>query len=611
MRELLRSNGRKAVALAFVWIMFFNVQSWSKNNPTDVTTQDFKPKGFRCPISNVKFIEKDNGVETETSLSGYTSQDISLEKMALDAMHYIVNNPRKERGCETRFTIAPLHFPPVPLGCDTTAIADMDNRLDRAFIYMREVSGSKDGLDVQDGLRKRILGYVREDGYSWSETYSLLDATLDSSKHAVLSYATARTIDSLSETYSRTGNLTAKEQAKKMVHALISLASWKDGKAWFEGGHGPWRNGRWIRSYVTGWYPIILEHIVRYWEVTGDKDALFFALAFADGTVTNAQKTLTDEHKIREDGSFLKNSVHAHTYAALGVAHIGSQLRHPRYLDWSKKLYDYVVSIGTDYGWFPESVGRGVSETCATGDMVEIACWLAKGGYPEYWDHAERFVRNSIQQAQFFITPQYMNLYRKLHPDKADEGIAMMRELEGGFVGILSPNDWTWRPNEMDMMGCCTASACRAIYAVWKNIITESPEGVFVNLSFNADRTQAKVISFLPSKGQLTVLAKKDGDFFLRPPAWAPRDKVRVLRNGKSVPVQWQKQKSYVKFSGVKKDEKLSITYPMLSFTQKISVGMDENERSFTVRWLGNTVVDIEPKGKYLPIFTGSNSKSN
>jgi hypothetical protein len=39
--------------------------------------------------------------------------------------------------------------------------------MDWEFIFMRDITGSQAGLDVQKGLRKRIVGYVGDDDLAW------------------------------------------------------------------------------------------------------------------------------------------------------------------------------------------------------------------------------------------------------------------------------------------------------------------------------------------------------------------------------------------------------------------------------------------------------------
>ena len=145
---------------------------------------------------------------------------------------------------------------------------------------------------------------------------------------------------------------------------------------------------------------------------------------------------------VRPDGSFDHHS-HMRGHQGWGMAHLASITKEPRLVAWSKRLLDFYLSRGTDYGWIPESMTFPArSETCAVADVIDMTAYMAKCGYPDYWDTVERFIRNYIREAQFFVTPEYEKLYRSLHPgEEGEKGLAMARDFEGGFQGAMGLND--------------------------------------------------------------------------------------------------------------------------------------------------------------------------
>jgi DUF1680 family protein len=155
----------------------------------------------------------------------------------------------------------------------------------------------------------------------------------------------------------------------------------------------------------------------------------------------------------------------------------------------------------------------------------------------------------------------------------------------------------------MDMMGCCVPEGMRAIHTAWANTVRKEADGIHVNMCFNRDAPEARVICPRPNHGRMTVRAKAEGDFYVRPPAWAPRDEVTASRNGKTVELVWCD--GYVFFERTAPDDELVIAYPMVSFVQKQTVknAPGEPDRVVTVTWLGNTVTKLEPKGEKLPLY--------
>ncbi|MCX6622611.1 MAG: hypothetical protein NTY38_16380, partial [Acidobacteria bacterium] len=273
---------------------------------------------------------------------------------------------------------------------------------------------------------------------------------------------------------------------------------------------------------------------------------------------------------------------------------------------WCRRLLEFYLSRGTDFGWIPESItAPRRSETCAVADVINIAEWVAQCGYPHYWDTMERFVRNYIRQAQFFITPEYEALYRSLHPgENGEKGLQMARKLQGGFQGAMGLTDRVWSGNRMDMMGCCVPEGMRAVYTAWKNTVHRDAGGVRVNMSFHRDAPEARVTSLLPDQGRLEVTARINHNFYLRPPAWTPREDVRLYRNGLPRPTLWRG--AYVFVEGVNAGERLALTYPLLSFEQQDTIPTEPNqpERKLRVSWVGNTVVRLEPGGSRLPLYS-------
>ena len=77
-----------------------------------------------------------------------------------------------------------------------------------------------------------------------------------------------------------------------------------------------------------------------------------------------------------------------------------------------------------------------------------------------------------------------------------EKGIAMMKELEGGFLGTITPDDRTnWHtspPGEalaydrgldcMFLWGCCSPEGMRTLHTVWSKVVTETDSGTFINM---------------------------------------------------------------------------------------------------------------------------------
>jgi hypothetical protein len=261
-------------------------------------------------------------------------------------------------------------------------------------------------------------------------------------------------------------------------------------------------------------YPFIIEPCVRYYECTGDEEGLAVAKAFADGFLEEVQPEMGDQRIDPVTGAY-KGHVHLHTHAVWGVAHLGTLLNERKYLDWARRMFDFTVSLGTDFGWYPEFIPQYDyrTEICIVGDMVSMASWLARGAWPEYWDRVEMTVRNELRRAQFFLTPAFVDLFEKLHSelpaDEIKKALNELRNIEGGFVAQSEFNDWVSFSGDprlgspglyggIQMMGCCSPEGMRAIWEAWNAIVEERQEGIFVNLAFTRQHPVADVQAYRP-----------------------------------------------------------------------------------------------------------------
>ena len=591
---------------------------------------------FRGEISNLAVDRSDKAPAAD---------DLDLRRMAAAALNYLRGNPDPARNYECKFSLGPLGIPAlVPLlasnqyGFDPIALGDTDCRMDWQYPHMRAMAGEPQADAVEIGVRRRIQSYQRANGLLWMNPAAWA-GTLDSPsvregiKHEwVSTWASGKWLISLAEEYERSRDARFAEEARVIFQELAKLLSWDGQRAFLPYGPAPWRNGEWLHMQDAGkdcgWggehshnYPFFVEPMVRYWECCGDAEALALARAMADGHLAGVQPDMEELRINPVTGAFAKH-VHLHTHEVWGVAHLGAVTGDPRYLDWAEQAYRFVLSQGTDFGWYPEYIPQHEyrTEICVVGDMTSIAACLARGGRPEFWDHVERTVRNELRRSQFFLTPAFVALFRKIHPDlptaNVDQALAELRKLEGGFVAQATFDDWVSYPsptlgapgmyaNGIQMMGCCPPEGMRGLWEAWQGIVEAQPAGVFINLPFSRDHAAARVTAFRPADGGFRVEARQGGDYFLRPPAWADRAAVKLQRGDKSVaPVWGGPADAYLLCPAVQPGERLTLRWAVPQFKQVFTAqSVPGRNQSVTVEWSGNEVLSVEPRGQYLPMF--------
>ena len=545
--------------------------------------------------------------------------DVDLKRMALWAMNYLVRTPRRELNYEPVFQCHPLRCPPVPEGQDPVVACDTDARMDWEWYYMRDVSGSDAGREVEAAFHRRIRSYIAEDGKVWSHPGAFnegaIRAKYGEKDRVIHIWGATKILQSLAEHHARQMDAESKALARKVMVALKGLATWDDrGRCWFACGMGALRadgsvvpNG-WNRQPAP-----IVGPLVTYWQATGDADGLAFARAYAEGMIDGLQP---GGLRIADDGRFDGHS-HATMHAVWGVARLGLATGEAKYLRPAKGAWDYLLTRGTGTGWFPAGPDN-CNETCCVSDMISVAALIARSGHPEYFDYAERYLRNSISNAQFIVTPGFEADYRRLHAAKGEravaEGLETLRRFQGGIIGGTGLNDFEnellGRVSGFEMFGCCAPEGMRAIHTAWTETIGRRPEsklgpaGVYVDMSFSRASPWGEVVSFMPDAGRLTVKAAVRDTFFLRPPHWAPRDRVRAFVGTKPVPVRWSG--AHVRFDALPGDE-LTLAYPLIAFTHRVDGLWKDSapKLRLTFRWLGNMVTCADPATTLTPLFLG------
>lgn len=231
------------------------------------------------------------------------------------------------------------------------------------------------------------------------------------------------------------------------------------------------------------------------------------------------------------------------------------------------------------------------SPSDSSGDLGAPLLWLkADAGYVR--EHPEPTLRGRNDEVE--------RLYQ--------EALVTAKRMEGRLLGLCGfpdwVNDWRW-PHALDhlsvnMMGCCADAVIRAAHAVWSETVTGDREETRVNLAFNRASPLVDVVSCLPHRGEVNVLVKDTRKVLVRVPEWAPKERVRAYIDKKVSRPRWQGP--YVLFDSVESGQQLTVTYPLRIAEIKETVGsLDGTE--YTQKWRGNTIVDIEPPGKWIPMF--------
>jgi hypothetical protein len=541
--------------------------------------------GFLCPVTGKEVIpaSEPTGVKL---LSRTKSPRDTLDPvlMARWALNYLSGSVSEENDFASSYGNWPLKMPPYAIGGDRIAIGDSEVRNALAFVLMRDMSGIDFGAKVQKGVMHRILSYQQPCGLFNPQSHADTDVL----------WATAWATRALIEDFATTGNREALSRAKKALKAVRRYAVEANDKGLLRLAP-PEKltlDGQEIRfAYRPSLDFCIVEPFVRYYEVTGDREMLDIARGLVDGRLQGYATGRDTGH------------THSYWHGLIGIAHLGAVTGEKKYLDWVENQFERWNPLMTDYGWFEATSNYGASETCAVADLMHVCIYLGRAGRSTRYDLVERTLRNYLPQEQFFIDDDtFLQLWRERNYEDRDKQMALMRRLEGGFLCRTTPSDRWALPGSpegpVSLEGCCPPTGMTGLYLAWKDIVRKTDEGVFVNMAFNRSSAEARVISFLPDQGRLTVVPRQNGLFHVRVPGFVPHDRVSAWRNGrKSSRVTWTGD--YVTFAAARKGEELTVTYPLIKFDQQLH----RAGRDYTFHWKGNAVTGIEPMDGVWPLF--------
>lgn len=552
--------------------------------------------------------------------------DIDIPGMARWAMNYLLRSPRPELNYQPVFGCCPRGCPPMPDGYDPIVDGDTDSRMDWEFYYMRQISGATEGRRIEEAFHNRVRGYLGEHDICWTQPGCYLSDNIPADSKIGNVWATTKLLKSLSISYAQSHDPAEKELARRVFVGLRSLAFRNGRYAWFPAGFGP--VGQDLNPIVLNWASTAPcpapEACVSYWEACGDEEALELAIACAESIIDrDPELPLTG---IEPDGTFIGHT-HTTLHAMWGIAHLGVVTGNARYMEFARRIYQFMEHHGTGTGWIHEGTGpepfsgNNCSETCTTSDVVSLVSYLARSApfmgeeYAAYYDHLERYFRNHIAPCQFFITPEFEAYYRETHKampaETVEAGLASLRRVEGGILAGVGINDYL---NDIPgdertsfiMVGCCAPEGMRGIYTTWSNIVRVEQAGgaktVYVNMCLPIETPSARVISYLPETGRMTVIAREPADFRLRPPAWVPKSEVKAWLGETEVEARWDG--AYIAFDGARPGDELTITYPLATYRQQVSIFDDPNLVA-TFTWQGITAVHVDPPGERFPMHTG------
>lgn len=433
---------------------------------------------------------------------------------------------------------------------------------------------------------------------------------------------------------------------RRMARGLAAIAVRRDDYAYFPDckvGHpfcmprGGWPATREpVDEHETGEGTVVaylgypLQGLCRWAAQAGDEQALDLAGRFARfGMKKRFWGHPGDPDKMAgwEQGH-VDSHFHARAIFLRGLLEYGLLAGDRHTVDFVRSSYEHMRAWGIQrIGFVPTWVNgqRTSMETCFAGDLVALAAKMSDAGIADYWEDADRIVRNHLVEAQILDRTQLDRIQEltaasvdaaaqeatddtvpltsrptSLGGEPTHEGTAAASQVchdnvldrcVGTFLAYLLPASApNWRT-----MSCCEANGCRGLFYAWEAITRCDGEDAQINLLLNRASPWLDVSSWLPHEGRAEIRNKTCRRVAVRIPGWVRLGDVRLQINARSRAVRTVGR--YLIVDDLNPDDTLRLDFPMAEGTfQRTAHARKDEETLYTISVRGNTVAGISPR---------------
>ena len=488
-------------------------------------------------------------------------------------------------------------LPLLRLASGSTLNMHVEHRWLEVLLHMQETDG---------------LFYFPRIGKPWWENQCYGPAP--PGEHYTLVYPNGRLLGAMTIYYLLTGEQLWKEASRRVVDGLTELAVHGDDKAYFEWvqyGKGK-QFTKADRSAVThnfaSWFAWTVQGLANYYKVTPILGAKTLSGKLARWIIGDSNHFDSEGRFLPEHPGTSMAHFHGHTMVLLALLDYALATGNTSVVDFVHKSFEFAKNHGnTLVGYFPEWLSGGTAETCEVADMIALALKLSQAGISDYWDDADRWIRNQFAEAQLlygdWVDPMVKDL--PITPAGPYETIDQVSQrIVGCFASQASANDWYGRPPE-GTQACCNGNGWRTIYYIWENITSYADGKLRVNLLLNHASVPADVDSYIPYKGRVDVKIKKACDLSVRIPEWVTQRQTRCQVNSLDRELSWDGH--YALVGSVNPKDVVTITFPIFERTDVVNI----EGREYILTRKGNDVLHIAPPGKYYPYYQREKYRKN
>jgi hypothetical protein len=422
-----------------------------------------------------------------------------------------------------------------------------------------------------------------------------------------------------------------------MAEAHLEAAKFRDGAAYYY--DGPYDERETSLGVLGYWLPVFIQgrairSLTRWGALDGDPK-------YVELSGKLAKFLLEPKYWVAEAGPKVVHGAnhghfnghhHSYTQALIGLLWY-AEVTHDRPLkQFVRASYEYLRNFGI--------AGIGLfGEGCTTGDMVLLAIKLSDSGVGDYWDDADRYVRNHLAELQITDAARLCETVETM-----PEGRGKNDTTQGPFDLINESQDNVIERNVGVFLSdathptlipepcllytiCCTGNCTAAMYAAWESTVRCHDGVAQVNLLLNRASPWLDIESYLPHEGKVVIRNKAARRLCVRLPGWVQHADCRL--NGQAADVFWAGR--YLVLEALEPKDVVTIMFALPETIERYTLKWKQSEfwkestnpgpswqpdrkpTEYVCRFRGNTLVEIGPRdqGPGYPLYLRDHLKSD
>ena len=397
------------------------------------------------------------------------------------------------------------------------------------------------------------------------------------------------------------------ELSRKVAASVASRMVFKDNY-----GYMPDKRGQMPTGWEATWAGWLLQGFAVLFSATQDESILDLARKIAFYLKDRAGVFDADAHFLARHDSENGPALHFHHNgnALEGMGAFALAANDPEFATFATSGYEWARLSGSPLvGFFPEYIQDWPDdrpyidcETCCTADMIQLAMNLSLAQQGDYWDDADRYLRNQFTEMQLRDTRWIDQMASALPPTPIapnEDGERATERLLGSFASWASPNDW-YIEGQPGTTFCCIGNGARTLYYAWEKMIAFHNSTLTLHLLFNRASSWADINSYLPFQGQVDVTMKSACSLEVRIPEWVTPGDVTATVNGNPAGLAFRGR--YTQVGRLNRGDIVQVRFPLSERVENAVIG----GKSYILIIKGNDVVAIDPPGKWYPFYQRS-----